>query len=300
MSSAIASLPTPFNLTFARCDPKRTTHPTALRIFVDGGARRRDKLAAIGYQIRKGPFINSNAVYPDERDGTQVAAGEFQVEYPAKDETDNVECELTSAAVALFVLFERGEYRADLYTDCKTVAGTIGSASFSRDYLNSLKLRLTKAQAHATTHGGKIILLHVLRRYNKIADGLCNKAMDNWCTPFVPKLLLTKAYRPPRDATTTLGPAKAARDQPNVAWPAPPALPLSYRQASAIAFMRGLHPDAVAHSDIPTFAEIPSKALCAVARGYHYMLDNLASQEKKIHGPSRRQNGSSAATGTPR
>jgi hypothetical protein len=82
---------------------------------VDGGARRRDKLAAIGYQIRKGPFKNTNAVYPNERDGTQVAAGEFQVEYPAKDETDSVECELTSAAVALFVLFEQGEYLVDLY-----------------------------------------------------------------------------------------------------------------------------------------------------------------------------------------
>ena len=65
------------------------------------------KLAAIGYQIRKGPFKNTNAAYPDERDGTQVAAGEFQVEYPAKDETDTVECELTSAAVSLFVLFAR-------------------------------------------------------------------------------------------------------------------------------------------------------------------------------------------------
>ena len=175
-----SSLPTPFNLTFARCDPKRTTHPTALRIFVDGGARRRDKLAAIGYQIRKGPFKNTNAVYPDERDGTQVAAGEFQVQYPAKDETDNIECELTSAAVALFVLFERGEYRADLYTDCKTVVdATMGSASFNRDYLNLLKLRLTKAQDHARTHGGEIILNQVLHRYNKIADGLCNKTMDN-------------------------------------------------------------------------------------------------------------------------
>jgi hypothetical protein len=34
----------------------------------------------------------------------------------------------------------------------------------------------------------------------------------------------------------------------------------------------------VAHSDIPTFAEIPSKALRAVARCYHFVLDNLASR----------------------
>ena len=34
----------------------------------------------------------------------------------------------------------------------------------------------------------------------------------------------------------------------------------------------------VAHSDTPTFAEIPSKALSAVARCYHYVLDNLASR----------------------
>jgi hypothetical protein len=90
--------------------------------------------------------------------------------------------------------------------------------------------------------------------------------MDNWCTPYVhvPKLLLTMAYRPSRDARVTPDPAKAARDKPKAARPAPPALPLSSRQASAITFVRGLSPDAVAHSDIPTFAEIPSKALRAV------------------------------------
>jgi hypothetical protein len=136
-----------------------------------------------------------------------------------------VECELTSAAVALFALFERGEYRADLYTDYKTVVdATMGSASFNRDYLNLLKLHLTKAQDHARAHGGEIVLRHVLRRYNTIADGLCNKAMDNWCTPYyVPKLLPTKAYRSSRDASrVTLDPAKAARDKSKAARPAPP------------------------------------------------------------------------------
>jgi hypothetical protein len=40
------------------------------------------------------------------------------------------------------------------------------------------------------------------------------EATDNWCTPFVPKLLLTQAYRLSRDARAALDPAKAARDQP--------------------------------------------------------------------------------------
>jgi hypothetical protein len=86
------------------------------------------------------------------------------------------------------------------------------------------------------------------------------------------------AYRPSRDARVTLDPAKAARDKPKAARPAPPAILLRSRQASAITFVRGLSPDAVTHSDNPTFAEISFKALRAVARCYHFVLDNLASR----------------------
>ena len=156
LSATIASLPTPFRLSFERKFDAATTHPAALRIFIDGGARSKDKLAAVGFQIRRGPFDNHCAVYPDENDGVLVAKGEYKVDFPAKDETDNVECELSAAGIALYRLFELGEARADLYTDCVAVIqAAMGKGSAIRPHLALLGLRLRAAREHASPGGGR-------------------------------------------------------------------------------------------------------------------------------------------------
>ena len=225
LSASIASLTTPFRLTFKRRFDAATTHPKALRIFLDGGARSRDQLAAIGFQIRRGPFDNYCAVYPSETDGVLVAQGEYKVKYPAKDETDNVECELSAAATALFRLFELGEARADVYTDCVAVVqAAAGQSATVRPHLAILGARLRAASRHACVANGQLAFRHLLRKYNKIADGLCNKAMDNWATPFVPPALLVNPFpklAPGREGRV-LAPVCRPSQAPPQARPAPP------------------------------------------------------------------------------
>ena len=48
---------------------------------------------------------------------------------------------------------------------------------------NELAKRVRLLMAQAQSFGGIFVLRHVLRRYNKRADSLCNKAMDD--APFL-------------------------------------------------------------------------------------------------------------------
>ena len=121
---------------------------------------------------------------------------------------------------------------------------------------------------------------HILRNYNKIADGLCNKAMDNWPTSFMPPSLLTSPFPKLTPAVSRLTPAPACQPCPTPpsARPAPPPLPLSHKQSCGLRFLLNLKLHQVAHTDIPTLVAIPSKALRAVARCYHFVLDNLTAR----------------------
>ena len=98
----------------------------------------------------------------------------------------------------------------DSDTDCVAVVqAAMGKGSAIRPHLALLGLRLRAAREHASREGGEVTFRHILRNYNKIADGLCNKAMDNWATLFIPPSLLTSPFPKLTPAVSRLTPAPA-------------------------------------------------------------------------------------------
>ena len=112
----------PLTLTFARIGQHPLTTPTAARAWLDGGARRKSDLAAIGFHAAMNsptdPFHNMNATAPPVREGFTVFEGYYRLPVAFRNEVDNVEAELTALCMLLLRLLQHQLYEVDVYTDC--------------------------------------------------------------------------------------------------------------------------------------------------------------------------------------
>ena len=89
----------PLTLTFTRIGQHPRTTPTVARAWFDGGARRKEDLAAIGFHAAinspSEPFHSMNATAPPVHEGHTVFEGHYRLSVAFRNEVDNVEDERT-------------------------------------------------------------------------------------------------------------------------------------------------------------------------------------------------------------
>ena len=190
----------PLTLTFARIGQHPLTTPTAARAWLDGGARRKADLAAVGFHAAvnapNDPLYSMNATAPPVHEGLTVFEGYYHLPVAFHNEVDNVEAELTALCMLLLRLLQHQLYEVDVYTDCAVLLEYADHTEPLplRHPFHELAKRARLLMAQARSLGGIFVLRHVLRRYNKHADSLCNKAMDDASTPLLQHAQL---YEPP-------------------------------------------------------------------------------------------------------
>ena len=99
-----------------------------------------------------------------------------------------------------------------MYTDCAVLLDFANSAEPLplRHHFHELAKWARLLMAQAQSQGGIFVLRHVLRRYNKRADSLCNKATDDATTPILQQ---DQLYEP--SSTLPLTPSGTLQTQLN-------------------------------------------------------------------------------------
>ena len=125
----LSALQVPFTLHFRRHAPLPTCTHNTWRVFFDGGARRKDDLAGVGFVILKStkehPFQSLLAERPSTWDGDVVYESFNRIPVAFRNDTDNMEAEYTAAIGALYEVMLRTHNEIDLYGDCKEVFDAI-------------------------------------------------------------------------------------------------------------------------------------------------------------------------------
>ena len=97
------------------------------RAWFDGGARRKEDLAAIGFHAATNspsePFYSMDATAPPVHEGHTVFEGHCRLPVAFRNEVDNVEAELTALCMLLLRLLQHNLYEVDVYTDCAALLG---------------------------------------------------------------------------------------------------------------------------------------------------------------------------------
>ena len=272
----------PLTLTFARIGQHPLTTPTAARAWLDGGARRKSDLAAIGFHAAinspTDPFHSMNATAPPVREGFTVFEGYYRLPVAFRNEVDNVEAELTALCMLLLRLLQHQLYEVDVYTDCAVLLEYADHTEPLplRHPFHELAKRARFLMAQARSLGGIFVLRHVLRRYNKRADSLCNKAMDDPSTPFLQRIQL---YEPPPTTATALLVTQQEQSLPDsdpmITSPPNVLEHISIALQQVLEFVATIPIHELSFLEISTFRRIPSKALKAVAQCFHFVLNNL-------------------------